>query len=219
MPSQQHSAKRLVIVAGYALGAAALWAGLPEQIPPSWSASGLGTFWFGGPMVAFLLPTAIAATDVLLRGLCASHPADEASSRNVLAIYDGIMLRFMVFVMGVHVVVLAALLGLLRGREWADQVVPVMLGLTMISIGNLLPRTRPNLAIGIRTRRTLSDRALWMRTHRSAGYMMVAVGFVIVLSALAVPAPIGPGMILLAGPAALLGTCLLVRYCRSHSDA
>lgn len=123
------SPQNLLIVVGYGLGAAALSAGLPEQIPPLWNVSGRGALWCGGPMVAFLLPTAVAVTNVLL-----------------------------------------------RGREWADQIVPVMLGLTMISIGNLLPRTRPNLAIGIRTPRTLSDRALWIRMHRSAGYMVVALG-------------------------------------------
>lgn len=219
MPSRR-TPRNLVIVAGYALGAVALRAGLPEQIPPSLTVSGLGTFWLGGPMVAFLLPTAITVTDLLLRSLCNRHPVDERSARTVLAIYDAIMLRFMVFVMGVHTMVLAALLGLLRGREWAGQLVPVMLGLTMIGIGNLLPRTRPNLAIGIRTPRTLSDREVWMRTHRSAGYLMVALGAVIVVSALAVPAPIGPGMILLAGPAALLGIGFLIRRSRgNHAHA
>jgi len=94
-----------------------------------------------------------------------------------------------------------------------------MLGFTMISIGNLLPKTRPNIAIGIRTHRTLSDRALWVRTHRSAGYLVVACGAVIILSAIAVPAPVGPGMILLVGPAALVGTSLLVRFSRENADA
>jgi uncharacterized membrane protein len=121
------------------------------------------------PMVAFLLPTAVAITDLLLRGLCVNHPIDEPDSVNVLATYDAMMLRFTILVMGVHSAVLLAMLGLLSGREWAAQLVPLMLGFTMISIGNLLPRTRPNLAIGIRTRRTLSDRALWMRVHGRAG--------------------------------------------------
>lgn len=89
----------------------------------------------------------------------------------------------------------------------------------MISVGNLFPKTRPNLAIGIRTHRTLSDRALWVRTHRFAGYLLVACGAVIVLSAIAVPAPVGPGMILLVGPAALAGTGLLVRLSRKHANA
>jgi hypothetical protein len=90
-------------------------------------------------MVAFLLPTAAAVTDVLLRDLCVRHPIDEPSSMNVLATYDAVMFWFIIFVMGVHATVLLALLGMLSGREWAAQIVPLMLVLTMISIGNLLP--------------------------------------------------------------------------------
>jgi uncharacterized membrane protein len=170
-------------------------------------------------MVAFLLPTAVAITDLLLRGLCVKHPIDEPSSRNVLAIYDAIMLRFSIFVIGVHGAVLLAMLGLLSGRLWAAQIVPVMLGFTMISIGNLLPRTRPNLALGIRTRRTLADRRLWMRVHRYLGYLVVSLGAVIIASAVTVPVPIGPAMILVVGPAAILGTCLLLRYSRTSARA
>lgn len=213
------STQSRVIIAGYVLGAFALYWGLPEQVPPSWTVPGRGTLWVGAPMVAFLLPTAVAVTNALLRGLCVRHPIDEASSMNVLAIYDAIMLRFSIFIMGVHGVVLLATLGWLSGRKWAAQIVPLMLGFTMISIGNLLPRTRPNLAIGIRTRRTLSDRALWIRTHRSAGYLVVACGAVIVPSAIAVPGPIGPGMILLVGPAALVGTLFLVRSSGKQAHA
>ena len=208
----------VVILAGFAFGAAALYVGLPGQIPPPLRLSEEGPLWLGGAMVAFLLPAAVAVTDALLRGLCIRHPIDERDSRNALRIYDAIMLRVAVFVIAVHATVLLALFGWLRGRSWAIQIVPVLLGLTMISIGNLLPRTRPNLAIGIRTRHVLADRALWIRTHRSAGYIVVALGCVIVFSAVVVPPPVGPGMILAAGPAALVGTCVLVRHSRGHRD-
>jgi len=115
--------------------------------------------------------------------------------------------------------VLLAVPGRLAGQRWVAELVPLMLGFTMISIGNLLPRTRPNLAIGIRTRLTLSDRALWIRVHRCAGYMVVACGGSSFLSAIAIPRPFGPGMILLVGPAAFVGTCLLVRFSRTHIHA
>ena len=209
----------LVVLVGYGLGIAALCVGFPDQVPSWWSVSGRGTVtgWLGVPTVAFMLPTAMALTDALLRGLCVRHPVDTSGPMDVLAVYDAIMLRVTVFVMGVHATVLLALLGMLRGRGWAGQIVPVMLGLTIISIGNLLPRTRPNLAIGIRTRRTLSDRAVWIQIHRSVGYMVVALGAVLVLSALALPRPIGPGMILAAGPVTLVEICILVL--RSSVDA
>ena len=54
--------------------------------------------------------------------------------------------------------------------------VPLMLGLTLVVIGNLLPRLRPNLVIGIRTARTLSDRSAWARANRTAGYATVVAG-------------------------------------------
>jgi uncharacterized membrane protein len=174
------------------------------------------TFWLGAPMAAFLLPTALVVIDVLLRDLCVRHPIDESDAPTTLAVYDAIMLRFTVFVAGVHGAVLLAALGLLSGRRWAAELVPLMLGFTMIGIGNLLPKTRPNLAIGIRTRLTLSDRALWMRVHRWAGYLTVGCGAVIVLSAIAVPRPVGPGMILLVGPAGLAGTWLILRFSDEH---
>jgi immunity protein, SdpI family len=217
MPSLR-SPHTLVIAAGYALGAA-LYTRLPEQIPPSWDVPGRGVVWFGGVMVAFLLPTAAAVTNTLLRGLCVRHPIDGSGSATGLATYDAIMLRFILFLMGVHAMMLAGALGMLQGRGWAVQIVPVMLGLTMIGVGNLLPRTRPNLVIGIRTPHTLADRALWIRTHRVAGYTLVALGFVIVLAAIAVPPPIGSGMILLVGPAGTLGMAGFMWYCRRKARA
>lgn len=168
-------------------------------------------------MAAFLLPTAGAVIYVQLRGLCVRHPIDQTSALDVLPIYEAIMLWFMALIVGVHATVLAGLFGLLSGRAWAAKIVPLMLGCALIGIGNLLPRTRPNLAIGIRTRAALADRALWIRLHRSAGYLVVASGTVVVLAALAAPVPIGSGMVLLVGPAALVGTCVLVRYFHRHA--
>lgn len=205
----------LVIAAGYTLGAA-LYGRLPEQIPPSSTVAGLDILP-GRAMVAFLLPTAAAVTYFLLRGLCERHPVDAESSPHALATYDAVMLRFITFLMGVHVIVLVGLLGMLRGMPWAAHLVPALLGLTMIGIGNLLPRTRPNLAIGIRTSRTLSDRTMWMHTHRIAGYLVVGLGGVILVAGIVVPPPLGPAMILLAAPAAVLGISVLVYRAREAS--
>lgn len=201
----------LVILAAYALGAAALLIGFPKAVAPSWTHEPVP---WSGPFAAFMLPTAMLVTDWLLRGLCLRHPIDAHDAAGDLAINDAIMLRLLLFLLGVHVMVLLGMEGMLQGRPWAGQVVPVMLGLTMISVGNLLPRTRPNLAIGIRTRRMLLNRELWMRTHRSTGYLLVICGVIIVLSALAVPSPVGPGMILLVGPTILLATCVIVWHGR-----
>jgi uncharacterized membrane protein len=194
----------LIVVAGYGLGAA-LYSLLPDEAP------------LARPMAAFLLPTAAAVTYALLRGLCARHPIDSASARETLPAYDALMLRFMLFLLGVHATVLVGLTGLLRDRHWAARIVPVLLGLVMIGIGNLLPRTRPNLAIGIRTSRTLSDRAVWAHTHRVAGYVVVALGFVTLVAGISVPPPFGPAMIIVVAPAAALGIPALLFWFKRHA--
>jgi uncharacterized membrane protein len=205
------------VSAGYALGGAALWLGLPSEIPPSWTAASGEVVWLGGPLVAFLLPTTVAVTYRLLRSLSRTGPIDQHDA--ALGMLDVVMARVALLVLGVHATILAGLEGWLFGRPWSGQVLPLMLGLAMVSIGNLLPRIRPNLAIGIRTQRTLSDRAYWIRAHRRAGYLVVACGAVVMVSALAVPSPVGPSIILLIAPAAIVGTWLLVRWQRPDVDA
>jgi uncharacterized membrane protein len=195
----------LIVVAGYGLGAA-VYAALPDEAP------------LARPMAAFLLPTAAAVTYAMLRQLCARHPVERANTDLTLATYDALMLRFLLFLMGVHATVLIGLTGLLRDRHWAARIVPVLLGLAMIGIGNLLPRTRPNLAIGIRTARTLADRAQWGHTHRIAGYAVVALGFLVLIAAIALPPPMGPAMILVAAPAAALGIPVLLFWFKRHAD-
>jgi uncharacterized membrane protein len=180
-------------IAGYALGAVALARDIP-----------------GGAMPALLLPTAIIVIDVLLRMLSrapGSGPADPERH----AIVDAMVARIAVFIAGVHAAVLAALLGWTPRGDWVIRAVPLMLGLTMVSIGNLLPRTRPNAAVGIRTRRTLADRACWIRTHRDAGYVVVTAGMVVALSALAIPIPVGPRMIQVVGPVVMASLWWIVR--------
>ena len=60
----------------------------------------------------------------------------------------------------------------------------VMLGLTIVAIGNLLPRTRPNVVFGVRTTRTLSNAQLWQQVHRVGGYVTVGLGVIIAVAGL-----------------------------------
>src|SRR6266513_565511 len=48
-----------------------------------------------------------------------------------------------------------------RTGPLVPRLAPVLLGAALMAIGNLLPRVRPNVAIGIRTSRTLRDRGAW----------------------------------------------------------
>ena len=65
-------------------------------------------------------------------------------------------------------------------------IVLILIGVSFIIIGNYLPKTTRNLTMGIKIKWTLSNDENWNATHRFAGKVYVAVGF---LSLLAIPLP------------------------------
>ena len=66
----------------------------------------------------------------------------------------------------------------------AGRAVVVLFGLVLVAIGNLLPRTRPNVAVGVRTARTLANAQLWQQVHRAGGYATVGLGIVVAVTGL-----------------------------------
>ena len=82
------SPHRVVILAAYALGAAALLVGFPQAVAPTWSHEPVP---WSAPIAALMLPTAMLVTDWLLRGLCVRHPVDARDLAGDLAINDAIM--------------------------------------------------------------------------------------------------------------------------------
>jgi uncharacterized membrane protein len=61
------------------------------------------------------------------------------------------------------------------------------MGLSLIVAGNVMPRVRPNLVAGVRTRRTLTDPELWRATHRLLGIAFVVAGAITVLVGIVAP--------------------------------
>jgi uncharacterized membrane protein len=64
-----------------------------------------------------------------------------------------------------------------------DRVLPAAIGLLLITLGNVLPRARPNWFFGIRTPWTLTNDRVWERTHRVGGYLMMAAGVATIAAA------------------------------------
>jgi uncharacterized membrane protein len=134
--------------------------------------------------IAFLIPTAALvsclAADMLSRRAHSRIP-DTVSLRAVSVV----MLCAALFMVALHGLVLVALLGLPVSQFSPHRLVVVMTGLLLLGVGNVLPRIRPNVVIGIRTRRLLEDRTAWARVHRVAGYCLVAIGVITIGAGLA----------------------------------
>jgi hypothetical protein len=169
-------------------------------------------------LVAFTLPTTALVIYALFRSLWRHDPVRSGNGA-FESTYQAIVLRVVLFVVALQAIVMLELTQVTTAfgiHLPGQRTVVVMLGLVMIAIGNLLPRTRPNVAVGLRTSRTLTNAQLWQQVHRSGGYVTVALGVVIAVSGLvlaheAVGAVVG-------GAALVAATSVFVSY-RRHAGA
>jgi len=109
---------------------------------------------------------------------------NPATVNHFRATYDTIVLWVVVLVLGVHGGMVAAVLG---HEALAPRIISVAMGVSLIAAGNVMPRLRPNLVAGIRTRSTLTDPLLWRATHRVLGVTFVLAGALTVLVGLIAP--------------------------------
>src|SRR5262245_21373146 len=129
-------------------------------------------------LIAFALPATAAVIYATFRPLWrnATAPAE------VIGTYKAITFHAVLFVLVLNVLAVATIADVPGVRPVAPRAVAVLVGLFFVGVGNLLPRTRHNLLIGIRTARTLDDRKLWTRIHRTCGYLAVGFGTVVALA-------------------------------------
>ena len=196
----------MVILAWYAAGAAWFWldADLPRVTPlPS------------RVLIAFLLPTAAAVLLWLFhaielhRPVCVREPGDCAATERII-------FRFIVFIGALHGLVVLQLTEAPWIKTWAPLLVFVLVGTLLVSVGNLLPTTRPNVLVGIRTPRSLRSRPFWMEINRVGGYVTVALGLVMIVAAVVLRHPLA-GQVTLAAVLAAVGI-LVARYRRLVRD-
>jgi len=135
-------------------------------------------------LVAFTLPATALVVYALFRSLW-RHDRVRSGNGVFESIYHAIVLRVLLFIVALHVLVMIQLTDLAAGiglQLAGGRIVIVMLGVAIVAVGNLLPRTRPNVAVGLRTKRTLANAQLWQQVHRSGGYITVALGAVVAVT-------------------------------------
>ena len=166
---------------------------LPFSVEPRPDTAPKWVAIFGIPAIAALvwLLFHIGSTEAGLRVVRRLFPdapnalSDPASVERFRATYDTMALWVVVLILGVHAGIIASALGHVG---LAPRLISVIMGLSLISAGNVMPRLRPNLVAGVRTRKTLNDPARWRVTHRRLGNAFVMAGAVTVVAGLVAPA-------------------------------
>jgi uncharacterized membrane protein len=171
---------QLVVVAVVMVAAAVAWWTGPARVPVHWNVSGQVDRWGGRAEGLLLLPLLLMAMAVLQRVLPRLDPG-RANYPNFAGAWAGVWLGITVFLAGLYVAVLLEM----NGRPVDMSVVgPALMGGLFVLIGAFMGKLRPNWFMGVRTPWTLSSKTSWIRTHRLAGWMFVASGLIVWVTAL-----------------------------------
>ena len=157
-----------------------LWDRLPEKLPMHFNAAGEVDGWAGKAVGVFAMP----AFFVAVQWLCAvgSFKMDPKAN-NLNDKVMGLVLWFIpVMSVLMHTLVYCTALGMEMNVQ---IVIPVLIGLVMIAVGNWLPKCKQTYTLGIKLPWTLADEDNWNRTHRFAGPVWVVCGMVIMVCGLA----------------------------------
>lgn len=166
---------------------AAVVSRLPEQVPTHFNMQGEPDDFTGRIWAAFLMPLMA----ILMYGLFHLFPKISPRRANMDRFEDTYWLianLVVAFMCALHVLVLGRALG------WPVDITSAVLlgvGLMFMVIGNVLPRTRSNWWIGIRTPWTMESENVWRATHRLAGKTFMIGGAITVVGAL-MPAAVRP---------------------------
>jgi pimeloyl-ACP methyl ester carboxylesterase/uncharacterized membrane protein len=146
---------------------------LPVDVPPE----GMGRLGFAVLMpvvglAVWVLLTLVARVRGSKTGIVPEHLAAAAIER-FEPTFHIVVLGVVGLIALMHIALLAAAAG---WPAWTLAAVGVTLGAGLLAIGNIMPRARPNWVVGIRTRGTLTDPALWTRVHRYFGAFLMLAG-------------------------------------------
>jgi uncharacterized membrane protein len=129
---------------------------------------------------------ALITLPVIMLGLCVllfvvprrQNLADSAR------VYNAVWIGVLVLMVGLHLVSVVNATG---GRLPVVRFLILGLGGLFLVLGNYLPKTRSNWAVGVRTPWTMESERSWRQTHRLTGRLFAGVGLVLVVVAFLIP--------------------------------
>lgn len=156
---------------------------MAERVPTHWNMQGEVDGWSSRFVVAWVIPLVMATMLVIFRILPHIDPR-RANYEKFRGAYDAIVITIMVFMTGLHMLLLASATG---SEVPIARVIPAAVGAFFMVLGVLLPRAHPNWFIGIRTPWTMTSDVAWERTHRLGGTLFLLSGVLTVLASVVTP--------------------------------
>ena len=153
-----------------------LWNRLPEQVPFHWNAAGEIDGWASKPVAVFVPSAAMLALQWLCVLVTSTDPKKQNHPEKVKVLVLWLIPIITVFISALMYV---SALGV---SVRVETLMPILLGLVFVAIGNYMPKCKQNYTIGIKIPWTLASEENWNRTHRFAGWVWTIGGIVMLLS-------------------------------------
>lgn len=176
----------LILLALIIIGTAISYPYLPQQVGIHWNYKGVPDDFVQKSYGAIFLPGIMLILYIITILLPKIDPK-KANYQRFQDTYYLIMNVILTFLFLLQVVQIATSLGKLNPA----YVVPELVGLLFILIGNFSPKFKHNYFIGVRTPWTLASEDVWKKTHRFSGKVFVVAGVLLLLVPV-IPAVIQP---------------------------
>ncbi len=150
----------------------------------------------GSRFEAFLVfPLVLIGVTLLLAVLPRIDPRPAGMRKSVRA-YSATWMAVVVFLVAISALITRTAVAEATAGDGAaiePRVLLIGIGLLLVVLGNYMPKTGSNWFFGFRTPWTLSNEEVWEATHTIGGPIMVAVGIVGIIAAIALPLPWATG--------------------------
>lgn len=143
---------------------------LPDRIPIHWDVNGNPDNYGSKAFAAISIPLMMAGLNLLTHFALNTDPK-KANASAVLKLIGKITIPLMTLIL----VPITLFTGLGYDIPIAD-IVPALVGLLLIVVGNYLPKSKQNYTVGIKIPWTLNNETNWNKTHRLAGYVWIIGG-------------------------------------------
>ncbi len=147
---------------------------MPEKIASHWNSQGqvdgyMSKFWG-----LFLMPFILVGLALLFVAIPRIDPL-KANIEKFRKYYDGFIILFSIYMLSIQFHVILWNIGI---EISPNVILPIGLGPLFFYIGILCENAKRNWSIGIRTPWTLSNDAVWNKTHKIGGKLFKIVGVV-----------------------------------------
>lgn len=174
-----------LIVAAAFIASAVTYSDLPAQMPIHWNINNEIDRYANKAVAVFLMPVLMALCTILFQ----LSPRFDRRKQNVEKFKSSLAVIQNVLLLG-----LLVLEGFIIAYGYGvninvGMIVPPMIGVLFVAIGNYMPRFKPNSYVGIKTHYTLNNETVWRKTHQTAAIFYV-LGGLLMIATVFVPSPL-----------------------------